>query len=159
MARAFPAVRIALALIVIATLGACTTMVRNHGFTPSDEDLSTIVVGRDTRATIANKVGRPSVGGLMADSGWYYVQSRWEHRGALAPREAEREVLAVSFDAQGRVEQIERFGLENGRVITLSRRVTDNNISKSGFVRQMLGNVGRFNPGAFFEDNSNRGRL
>lgn len=159
MARAFPAVRMALAAIVIGALGACTTSVRNHGFTPSDEDLSTLQVGKDTRATVGNKVGRPSIGGLMADSGWYYVQSRWENRGPLAPSETDRQVLAISFDTQGRVEQIERFGLEQGRVVTLSRRVTDNGVTKSGFVAQMLGNVGRFNPNQFFGDTSQRGRL
>ena len=39
--------------------------------------------------------------------------------------------------------------LERGRVVTLSRRVTDTGVVDSGLLRQLLGNLGRFNPGDF----------
>lgn len=149
MAKATAGVRMAVAGLALLMLSACSDIVRNHGYTPSDEDLATVVVGKDTRETVAAKVGRPSAGGVMQDSGWYYVQSRWVHRGARAPQEVDRQVLAVSFDAKGRVANIERFGLEKGQVVPLSRRVTDSNIKGVGFIRQLMGNLGRFNPGQF----------
>ena len=40
--------RSAAALMLVAGLGACTAQYRNHGYTPSDADLSQIVVGVDT---------------------------------------------------------------------------------------------------------------
>ncbi|MFN3292897.1 MAG: outer membrane protein assembly factor BamE [Gemmobacter sp.] len=135
--------------LALVALGACTEIVRNHGYTPSEEDLATIAVGKDTRDTVAFKVGRPSAGGLMQDGGWYYVQSRWSHRGASAPKEVDRQVVAVSFDPRGRVSNIERFGLADGQVVALSRRVTDTNIKGIGLIRQLMGNLGRFNPGQF----------
>ena len=149
MAKAIFGLRMALAGLALLTLGACAEVIRNHGYTPSDEELADVVVGRDTRETVAAKVGRPSAGGLMADSGWYYVQSRWSHRGARAPEEVDRQVLAVSFDNAGRVANVERFGLQDGQVVALSRRVTDTNIRGVGFIRQMLGNLGRFDAGQF----------
>jgi outer membrane protein assembly factor BamE (lipoprotein component of BamABCDE complex) len=135
--------------LALIALGACTEIVRNHGYTPSEEDLATIAVGKDTRDTVAFKIGRPSAGGLMQDGGWYYVQSRWSHRGASAPKEVDRQVVAVSFDPRGRVSNIERFGLADGQVVALSRRVTDTNIKGIGLIRQLMGNLGRFNPGQF----------
>jgi len=144
-----PGVRMALAGLALLALAACSEIVRNHGYAPSDEDLATVAVGRDTRDTVAFKVGRPSAGGLMQDGGWYYVQSRWSHQGARAPREVDRQVVAVSFDNQGRVSNVERFGLEQGQVVALSRRVTDSNIKGVGLIQQMMGNLGRFNPGQF----------
>ncbi|KPQ14077.1 MAG: hypothetical protein HLUCCO18_16175, partial [Rhodobacteraceae bacterium HLUCCO18] len=40
---------------------------------------------------------------------------------------------------------VERFGLEDGNVVALSRRVTDSNVQGIGFLRQLLGNLGRIN--------------
>jgi outer membrane protein assembly factor BamE (lipoprotein component of BamABCDE complex) len=149
MGSARPGVRMALAGLALLALSACADIVRNHGYAPSDDDLATVAVGKDTRETVAFKVGRPSAGGLMQDTGWYYVQSRWSQRGATAPRETDRQVVAVSFDARGRVSNVERFGLADGQVVALSRRVTDSNIKGVGLIRQLMGNLGRFNPGQF----------
>jgi len=149
MGTARSGVRMALAGLVLLAISACSEIVRNHGYTPSDEDLSAVAVGKDTRDTVAFKVGRPSAGGLMQDSGWFYVQSRWTHIGAAAPKEVERQVVAVSFDSRGRVSNIERFGLEDGQVVALSRRVTDSNITGIGLIQQLMGNLGRINPGQF----------
>lgn len=40
---------------------------------------------------------------------------------------------------------IERFGLEDGQVIQLSRRVTESSVQDIGFLRQILSNFGRIN--------------
>lgn len=129
---------------VVAALGACSAIYRNHGYVPNDEDLDFVIVGVDTKATVADSVGQPSAAGLLESSGWYYVESRWRHYAWRAPKEIDRQVLAISFDSDGVVENIERFGLEDGRVIVLSRRVTDSNIKGVGFLRQLFGNIGGF---------------
>lgn len=86
---------------------------------------------------------------MLNESGFYYVASQFRHYGAYAPEEISREVLAISFDANGVVSNIERFGLKDGRVITLSRRVTDDQAHDSTFVRQLLSSFGRVNAGDF----------
>jgi outer membrane protein assembly factor BamE (lipoprotein component of BamABCDE complex) len=149
MAKAAFGLRMALAGLVLLAMAACSDIYRNHGYTPDEASLENVAVGRDTRESVAAKVGRPAAGGLMADGGWYYVQSRWRHRGPLAPQEIDRQVLAISFDAGGRVSNIERFGLEDGQVVALSRRVTDSNVKGLGLIQQLMGNLGRFNPGQF----------
>lgn len=122
---------------------ACAPTYRNHGYVPSDDDLARIEVGVDTRETVAVDVGRPSAAGLLNDVGWYYVQSRWKHSGAFAPREQDRQVVAITFTEDGTVENVERFGLEQGRVVALSRRVTESNIKGLSFLSQLLGNIGQ----------------
>lgn len=141
--------RMAAAALMLLTVVGCTEIVRNHGYAPAEDELATLAVGKDTRESVAFKVGRPSAGGLMQDGAWYYVQSRWSQRGAAAPQEIGREVVAISFDGRGQVSNIERFGLEDGQVVALSRRVTDTNIKGVGLIRQLLGNLGRINPGQF----------
>ncbi|MAY85693.1 MAG: cell envelope protein SmpA [Pseudooceanicola sp.] len=119
---------------------------------PNDEDLAKISVGRDTRDSVTEAVGTPGVSGVLNNDGYYYVASRMRHYGATAPKEVSREVLAISFDSRGIVRNIERFGLEQGRVIALNRRVTDNGETDRTFIRQLLGNLGNIGPGAILDN-------
>jgi outer membrane protein assembly factor BamE (lipoprotein component of BamABCDE complex) len=132
----------ALAMVAMALITACTPQFRNHGYVPPDDELALIEVGVDTRDSVAEKVGRPSTSGLLNDTGWYYVQSRWQTVGPREPREIDRQVVAITFTPEGQVTDVGRYGLEDGQVITLSRRVTTSNVQGAGFIRQLLGNIG-----------------
>lgn len=138
--------RILLAAVLGGALTACSPQYMNHGYIPPTEDLDQIVVGVDTRASVEETIGTPSTAGVVNDSGFYYVRSRQRTIGALAPKVVERQVLAISFDSAGVVSNVERFGLERGQVVPLARRVTTSGVGNTGFLRQLLGNLGRFNP-------------
>lgn len=140
-----------LVALVVASVGACSTIYRNHGYVPAAEELALVEVGVDTWDSVATKIGRPSTSGLLNDEGWYYVQSRYELRGGREPKEIERQVLAVTFTPGGVVENVASFGLEDGQVVEISRRVTETNIKGISLVRQLLANFGRFNAGDFIE--------
>jgi outer membrane protein assembly factor BamE (lipoprotein component of BamABCDE complex) len=142
--------------LVLGLLSACAPEQRFHGYAPDDLQLSEIQVGRDTRDTVAEKVGRPGLSGVMEGSSWYYVQSDWVHHGWRPPVEVRREVVSISFDAQDRVSNIERFGLQDGEVITLSRRVTDTGPSSMSALRQIFSRLGQFNPAQALGGNRRR---
>lgn len=146
--------RLMAAMTLALVLVSCSPTFRNHGYIPLDEDLQNLVVGVDTRDTVAASVGRPGVSGILDESGWYYVRSRYRNYAYRVPEEIDRQVLAISFDEQGVVSNIEQFGLERGRVVRLSRRVTTENTQGVGFLRQAFGNLGRINPGDFFGSDS-----
>jgi len=130
-------------VLVAVALSGCTSLSRNHGWAPTESDLAEIRVGRDTRDTVAKAIGAPGTAGLLADSGWYYVESRWEQFGPRAPKEVDRQVVAISFDRRGVVTNVERFGLADGQVVALSRRVTESNVQGSSFLRQLFGSFGQ----------------
>ncbi len=138
----------ALTLVLVGALAAsaCSPIYRDHGYVPTDQDLALVEVGKSTREDVGTAIGRPSSAGLLEGSGWYYVGSRWKYFGARAPEEIDRQVVAVSFTEAGIVSNVERFGLEQGQVVTLSRRVTESNIKGIGLIRQLLGNFGRIAP-------------
>ena len=142
-------VRLVVAVFGIAALASCSPTFRNHGYIPLEEDLQNLVVGVDTRDTVASSVGRPGVAGVLDDSGWYYVRSRYRNYAYQPAVEVDRQILAISFDETGVVQNIERFGLERGQVVTLSRRVTTENTQGVGFLRQAFGNLGRISAGDF----------
>ena len=66
------------------------------------------------------------------------------------PEVVERQVLAISFTDTDTIANIERFGLEDGVVVPLSRRVTDSSVVDNNFIRQMLSNIGNIDPGQLF---------
>lgn len=139
-----------LTLVLAIVAGtACSPIVRNHGFTPSESELASIVIGQDTRATIIENIGPPTSGGVLDGTGFYYVSSTFRRIGPFAPEEVDRQVLAISFNDNDVVTNIERFGLAEGRVVTLSRRVTDDGIRDTTFIRQLLSSFGRFDAGTF----------
>ncbi len=142
------AIRIALVGLILVTMMACATQFRNHGYVPPEEDLALIEVGRDTRETVAATIGRPSTAGLLNDVGWYYVQSRYKLVGGMAPEEVDREIVAITFTIEGVVENIERYGLNDGQMVAISRRVTLSNVKSQGFLRQLFNNIGAINTGS-----------
>lgn len=140
----------AVAALAVLALSGCVATVRNHGYAPSDDELQNIIVGVDTRTTVEDIIGRPSTSGVLTESAFYYLADRRRHFGVRAPQVLDRQLVAISFDGEGVVANIERFTLEDGRVVPLSRRVTDSAVQDSTFLRQLLGNLGRFDPGAVF---------
>lgn len=142
MSKAGLILRSVMALLAVLTVTACTPVYRYHGFVPTDQDLEEVQVGLDTRKTVASIIGKPGTFGLLAESGWYYVRSEFKHDSFRAPEEINREIVAVSFDEDGVVTNIERFGLERGQVVVLSRRVTESNIQGVSFLKQLFGGIG-----------------
>lgn len=141
----------AIGVLILLLVAGCSSTFRNYGYVPSEADLASVEVGRDTRETVAEKIGNPGTSGVVRETAWYFVQSRVENYAYQAPEVVERQVLAISFSTNGRVRNIERFGLEDGEVIALNRRITDDNIQGVSFLRQLLGNLGNVDAGSLID--------
>lgn len=142
----------ALALILPLIVAGCTHVYRNHGYVPPEHDLAQIQVGKTTQGELDSLVGRPSAQGVLTGSAWYYVGSRWDYYGAREPREIERRVVAVTFNEQSVVTNVATYGLDHGRVVELSRRVTDSGIANVSIIRQLMGNLGRVSAGQLLDE-------
>lgn len=139
----------ALSVLALIAVTGCTPLYRDHGYTPSDEDLAKIRVGVDTRDSVAEAVGTPTSSGVLRDSGYYYVSQRVRSYAFFEPEIVDREVVAISFDGNGVVRNVERYGLQDGKPVALSRRVTDSSVEGLSFIQQLLGSVRNFDVGNF----------
>ena len=132
------------AVTLALTLTACTAMVRTHGYVPAEEDLQQIVPGIDTRASVEELVGVPSTAGVLRDSGFYYIESQIRTFAWQAPEVIDRTVVEIAFDPAGVVTGITTYGLEDGQVVPLTRRVTKSGDGDISFIRKLFGNIGGF---------------
>jgi outer membrane protein assembly factor BamE (lipoprotein component of BamABCDE complex) len=141
-------------IICALVLVACSATYKFHGYAPSEEELANVIVGADTRETVEEVIGKPASFGVLEDGSWYYVSTKVEHKTYNAPKAVERELVTISFDKSGVVENIERFGLADGRVVTLNRRVTDLPVKGPSALSQILGNIGNLDIGQALGDGS-----
>ncbi len=128
----------------VVLLASCSATYEYHGYAPSDMELANVIVGADTRETVEEIIGKPTSTGALKDGNWYYVSTKMRNYTYKAPKEVERKLVAVSFDKNDVVSNIERFGLKDGRVITLNRRVTTDVVKGPSVLSQVLGNIGNF---------------
>ena len=72
------------ALLLGASLAACSPLETRHGYVPTDEQLADVIVGVDTRETVAEVIGSPTSSGVLNESGFYYIaQTKRAARGTL----------------------------------------------------------------------------
>lgn len=136
-------------VLVLAVGAACSPIYEDHGYVPLETDLQTVQVGVDTRDSVKEKLGDPSTSGIVNEGDYYWIRSRLRTIGPRKPEVVERQIVAISFNGGGRVANVERYGLQDGRFVPLSRRVTSSSTDNKGFLRQLLGNLGRFSASDF----------
>ncbi|MEP2715756.1 outer membrane protein assembly factor BamE [Pseudophaeobacter sp.] len=149
--RLISAVKYIALAVTAGALAACTAIYQKHGYTPTEEQLAEVVVGVDTKDTVAESIGVPTASGVLNDGGYYYVSTLMRTRGAGATKPVSRSLVAISFDSRDVVSGVERYSLEDGKVIPLERRVTSSTVEEKTFLRQLLGSLGNFNPGSLIE--------
>lgn len=142
-----PSLRI-VALLGLAAIAACAPIKQRHGYVPTGEDLAQLTPGVTMREDALTLLPAPSAGGISHGGNLYYVSNEFHALGPFNPREVRREVVAITFAPDGRLTGVERYGLQDGQVVPLLRRVTRDNVADMSFIRQLIGNVGRFDPSA-----------
>ncbi|MDB2418945.1 outer membrane protein assembly factor BamE, partial [Amylibacter sp.] len=105
-------------------LASCSTIYKDHGYLPLDTDLKSVVVGKDTRNSVTELLGSPLGSGVLEDGAIFYISTKIKNFLFYEPKVVSRDMIVVSFDEKNLVENIEKFTLEDGRVVVLSRRVT-----------------------------------
>ncbi|WP_425070790.1 outer membrane protein assembly factor BamE [Sagittula sp. S175] len=134
-------------VVALMSVTGCAAKIRTHGYVPPEEDLQQITPGVDTRATVEDVVGVPNASGVLNNSGYYYIESQVRHFAWQRPKVTDRQIVAITFDDAGVVDNIVTYGLEDGRVVPLTRRVTKTSDGDISFIRKLFGNIGGINLG------------
>lgn len=128
-------------------VSACVPRVDVHGYVPVAEDVASISVG-ESQESVLTRLGEPTTRGLEGTNAWYYISSKVRRLAFFAPKEFERQIVAITFSGN-RVALVERFGLEDGRLIDLNTNKTVTDGRRLTFLEQFLGNIGNFSAESF----------
>ena len=133
-------------LAVALAAGACTPRIDQRGNKPDEDQVVLINPGVDDKNRVAELIGTPSVISTFNDRTWYYISKRTETVAFFDPETVDQEVLAISFDDSGVVDNMRIYGPEDGRTIAYVDRTTPTEGNELTIMQQLLGNLGRFNP-------------
>jgi outer membrane protein assembly factor BamE (lipoprotein component of BamABCDE complex) len=144
------------ALLLIAFLAAgCTPVISQRGYLPDPKNEAALKAGKDTKATVINRLGYPSTQATFGGDAWYYISSTEKQVAFFNPRVMSRSILAVYFDKDGKVTDLKHFGLSDGHVVDFETRETPTRGRELTFLQQLvnatpgvpIGNTQEQNPG------------
>jgi outer membrane protein assembly factor BamE (lipoprotein component of BamABCDE complex) len=136
--------RLGLAAVAAALLAtaACAPIRNVRGYIPDSEKVATVKVGEDSRDTVQEKLGTPSSSAAFGDPIWYYISSEDERYAFFHADTTSRQVLAVQFNDAGKVAEIRKYGLEDGKVIDLVSRETPTRGREMSLLQSLFGGIG-----------------
>ncbi|NQV54813.1 MAG: outer membrane protein assembly factor BamE [Rhodospirillales bacterium] len=130
--------------VLALSLTACGPRVTNHGNLPDPDILADVEVGHVNKSDVTRLLGSPSSVAPFNGETWYYVSQRTETVAFFEPKVTERKVIVVRFDKRGIVNELKILDLKDARDIEMVARKTPTAGNEIGLLRQLFGNVGRF---------------
>ena len=133
------------AAFLAAALAACAPTVDQRGNLPSEEKLATIRPGITTKDTVSQLLGTPSTVGTFDPNIWYYISNRTEQVSFFKPELLDQQVVAIAFDENGVVRDIQRHGMDDRHDVAPVARATPAPGRELSLMEQFFGNLGKFN--------------
>ena len=131
--------RVYVVILLTCVLLSCTTNIKNHGYIPSKTDLETLVIGKDTKQSVAKKIGLPATAGL--EGAYYYVRSTFNAPGFKSAQLVDRTVVVLSFDQRSKLKNIETFSVDKGNFVRLDYRITETGLDNKNILQQIIGSI------------------
>ncbi len=103
-----------------------------------------------SKTEVESLLGSPSTTATINTSGdsYYYVSSVVEQKPIVGADVQDRQVIAVRFDYEDRVQNFAHYGLEDGKIVNFISRETPTKGREQSLLREFFGNLGKFEPGA-----------
>lgn len=127
------------AALAAATLPGCIAgETFNRGYIISDDAVAQVQAG-NSQDQVLIALGTPTTIATINGDVFYYINER--QRRSLAfqnPTTVDRNVLAVYFDRNRRVERVARYGMQDGRVFDFVSRTTPTGGEEASLLRQII---------------------
>lgn len=127
--------------------GCVPPRVDNGGHRDASRLSEFVEPGKTVKGDIRNKMGSPSLTSQFGQDTWYYVSEVKEAVAFLEPEVTRQQVTRIVFDEEGVVAEIETYDRDDARNVAIAEDRTPTAGEELNFLEQILGNVGRFNPG------------
>ncbi|OFX07640.1 MAG: hypothetical protein A2516_11600 [Alphaproteobacteria bacterium RIFOXYD12_FULL_60_8] len=131
-------------VLSVSVATGCAENIHTRGNDPNPDMLAMLKPGEQSRMDVEALLGSPSNTATFDNETWYYISSTFKQVAFFAPEEVSRKVIAVSFTQDGYVKEVASFGLQDGKVVEISKRETPTAGNEIGLLEQLMGNLGKF---------------
>ena len=132
--------RILIVSLLVSLFISCTTNIKNYGYIPTKSELETLVIGKDSKDSVSEKIGLPATAGL--EGSFYYVRSTFNEPGLRSAQLINRTVVLLSFDKRNLLRNVETFSVDKKTVVRLDYRVTETGLENKNIFQQIVGSIG-----------------
>lgn len=136
---------------------ACAPIISHRGYFADPRKSQAISVGVDTKETIQDRLGTPTQIATFDPDTWYYISSTEHVVSWQRPKTVNQSIIAVAFDADGKVKDVKRMDKVPSRKVALVSRITPARGRELSFWEQIFGNVGRMPQGDIDRGNNRTG--
>jgi outer membrane protein assembly factor BamE (lipoprotein component of BamABCDE complex) len=109
--------------------------------------LKELTPGTSTQADATALLGSPTAKATFDDNTWIYIGEITRPQIARTNDVLSQEVVVLTFNDQGVLQNVKRMNQKDSMPVSIVNRATPSPGSNASFLQQLLGNVGRFNPG------------
>ncbi len=135
---------------MLATVAGCSwfeTPPQARGNRVQADSLKELTPGVSTRADVTALLGSPTAKATFDDNQWIYIGSLTRPEVGRTQGVISQDVVLVTFNGQGGLEGMTRLAQTAALPVSGGARATPSPGSEASVLQQLLGNVGRFNPG------------
>jgi len=128
---------------------ACTPIVATRGNLLTDTQVSGIVPQTTTRAEVELALGPPTATSSFDANTWYYIGERTAQEGIFAPEVVKRRIVRLRFSPEDNntVASVDDLDPRSGKDVSPVNATTPAAGKEYNFLQEMIGNVGKYNPG------------
>lgn len=123
--------------------GCAMVDIRGHEVDP--EALAKIEIGVTTKEQVSKLLGTPSTVSPFGNSTWYYMFEETERRAFFDPSVVKSAVVRIEFNDNNQVVAIDSLSEKDRESVSHNTRQEPTAGHSDSIVKQIFGNVGRFN--------------
>ena len=136
-------VRIGAALTLAVVAAGCTSIKDHRGYVMDEALVQSIQPGIDNEQSVEGTLGHPTFASQFGQPTWYYISSTTYQKPFTTPKIKQHSVLAVRFDASGKVVAASRTGMEKVVRLRPNGDSTPTLGRSRSFLQDLFGNIGQ----------------
>ena len=133
------------AALCLLSVAACAPITSYQGFQAVEANPKDVKVGEDTKVSVTERLGSPSVVATFDPNTWFYMTQVSDQVAFRKPVVRKRDIVVIKFakDTDQKVEAVNTYTLKDGRIISINGNRTPTRGRELSILEQILGNVGR----------------
>ena len=136
--------RVAVLFAAAAVLFACEAIIDQRGNLPEGDELKQVEPGKTDKATVQRLLGSPSSVAAFDPDTWYYISEKTKSVAFFKQETLDQQVVAIHFDKDGVVKNIDHKGLQDAEAVTPNPNATPSRGREFSVIEQFLGSFGKY---------------